>query len=171
MPAIERATSPDEIAAARRQMLRWYLPFGRAAILEHVKDVRLAPGTRAAFARLRALGIKTALASITWSFAVAWLAAELGADYASGTDWLDTHEVADFWPGDKAVWLAGLLAQLGATPDDLVAVGDSRGDIPMLQLARRGYFVGSTLPVALPHILHWPQADILAIVEHMLAHA
>jgi hypothetical protein len=34
---------------------------------------------------------------------------------------LDTDEVADFWPNDKATWLITLLTQLSASPDDLVA--------------------------------------------------
>jgi hypothetical protein len=38
----------------------------------------------------------------------------------------------------------------------------------MLKLARHGYFVGATMPAALPHVLHWPEADILALVGHML---
>lgn len=169
MKAVEQSRSLEEIVAARRQMLAWYLPHGKEAILRHVKHVPLAPGTEAAFARLRLYGIKTALASITWSFAVEWLAGQLGADYAVGTDWLDTDAVADFWPEDKAVWLTGLLSQMHASPDDLVAVGDSSGDIPMLKLARRGYFVGAAKPAELAHVLHWPQANILSLVEHMLA--
>lgn len=168
MKAIEQSKTLEEVAAARRQMLAWYLPHGREAILNHVKGVQLAPGAKAAFGRLRRSGIKTALVSITWKFAVEWLGAELGADYAIGTDWLDTDEVADFWPDDKAMWLTTLLAQLGASPNELVAVGDSSGDAPMLRLARRGYFVGTTIPADLTHVLHWPQANILSLVEHML---
>lgn len=64
MKDIERSKSWDEIAAARRHMLTWYLPHGRDAILDHVKDVQLAPGARAAFARLHLAGIKTALVSL-----------------------------------------------------------------------------------------------------------
>jgi phosphoserine phosphatase len=85
------------------------------------KACELPPGTKQAFALLRRIGIKTALVSITWSFVVEWLGAELGADYAVGTGWLDTDEVADFWPNDKATWLITLLTQLSASPDDLVA--------------------------------------------------
>lgn len=169
MKVIEELSSVAEIAAARRQMLSWYLPHGKEVILNIIKSMKFAPGAKAAFLRLRQYGIRTALASITWKFAVKWLAAELGADYAIGTEWLDTDEVADFWPEDKPVWLAGLLSELGASPDQLVVVGDSTGDIPMLQLGRCGYFVGKTMPVALPHVLHWPQANILSLVEHILA--
>ncbi len=169
MRVIEQSKSRDEIAAARRQMLHWYLPHGRASILDLVRGVQLAPGAKAAFARLRVHGIRTALVSMTWKFAVEWLATELGADYAIGTDWLDTDEVADFWPDDKATWLAALLTELDASPDGLVAVGDSSGDIPMLRLARRGYFVGAAMLEAMPHVMHCPQADILSLVDHMLS--
>ena len=120
----------------------WYLPHGKETILNHVNGVQLAPGAKAAFRRLRRFGIKTALVSISWKFAVEWLGLELGADYAVGTDWLDTDEVGDFRPDDKAVWLASLLAQLGTSPDELVAVGDSTGDIPIATARPARVFCG-----------------------------
>jgi HAD superfamily phosphoserine phosphatase-like hydrolase len=169
MRAFERLTARDDIAAARRSMLDWYKPFGKDQLLGHLRTVELAPGAKAGLGRLRELGIKTALVSITWSFAVAWLAAELGADYTVGTDWRDDDEVGDFWPDDKASWLGRLLADLNISPAALVAVGDSASDILMLKLAGRGYFVGTVLPEALPtHIHHHPAADIAALVEIIL---
>jgi HAD superfamily phosphoserine phosphatase-like hydrolase len=169
MRAFERLTARDDIAAARRTMLEWYKPFGRDLLLDHVRSVELAPGAKAGLGRLRKLGIKTALVSITWSFAVEWLAAELGADYAVGTDWRDDDQVGDFWPDDKVTWLERLLAELDISRDALVAVGDSASDIPMLKLAGRGYFVGTVPPEAFPaRIHHYPAADIAALVEIML---
>ncbi|WP_376776108.1 hypothetical protein [Rhizobium populisoli] len=50
----------------------------------------------------------------------------------------------------------------------MVAVGDSFGDMPMLQLAKRGFFVGHNLPAELSHVNHWPDANIEAIVENVL---
>lgn len=169
MAAFERLGSQDEIAAARRAMLEWYIPHGRPALLRCVRGATLAPGARAGLARLRAAGIRTALVSITWHFAVEWLAAELGVDYAVGTGWSESGEVVDFWPDDKATWLSALLKELDIAPDALVAVGDSTGDLPMLRLAGRGYFVGSAIPEPLPHVRHWPAADIEALVLDLLS--
>jgi HAD superfamily phosphoserine phosphatase-like hydrolase len=168
MRAFERLESQSEIAAARRTMLEWYVGHGRAALLEPLRTAKLAPRAKVGFARLRESGIKTALVSITWHFAVEWLAAELGADYAIGTGWRETGEVVDFWPDDKAIWLTALMKELEISPETLIAVGDSAGDIPMLRLAGRGYLVGPTVPEPLPHVRHWPAADIEALVDDMI---
>jgi HAD superfamily phosphoserine phosphatase-like hydrolase len=169
MKSFELLRSQAEIAAARRVMLDWYAPFGRASLLGFLRDIRLAPGARTGVACLRERGIKTALVSITWHFAVEWLAGELGADYAVGTGWADPGEVADFWPDDKATWLAALLTESRIAADALIAVGDSAGDVPMLRLAGRGYFVGAIMPEAMAHVVHLPGGDIQSIVEDMLA--
>ncbi|MFK0209178.1 HAD hydrolase family protein [Agrobacterium sp. NPDC090283] len=66
------------------------------------------------------------------------------------------------------MWLQTLMAELQIDRDSLVAVGDSHGDIPMLQLAKRSYFVGAVLPSELRHVNHWPDADIEAIVNDAL---
>ena len=168
MDAFEHLRSREEITAGRQAMLEWYSPFTRATLIGYLQDVRLAPGVRNGFARLKAEGIKIALVSITWQFAVDWLAADLGADYAIGTGWDDSTGISHFWPEDKAAWLESLLERLQIERKSLVAVGDSYGDIPMLQFASRGYFVGSALPPELQNIIHWPDADIAAIVSDIL---
>jgi len=168
MDAFELLRSREEISVGRQTMLEWYSPFSRETLIGYLHELRLAPGVRCGFARLKEEGIKIALVSINWQFAVDWLAADLGADYAVGTGWSDDGEIAHFWPEDKAAWLRSLLARLRIDHDALVAVGDSYGDIPMLQLARRGFFVGRILPAELRHVTHWPDADIEAIVENLL---
>ncbi len=168
MDAFELLRSREEITAGRQAMLEWYSPFNRATLIEYLQDLRLAPGVRNGFADLKAEGIKIALVSITWQFAVEWLAADLGADYAVVTGWDESTKIAHFWPEDKAIWLKSLLERLQIERDSLVAVGDSYGDIPMLQLASRSYFVGSVLLPELQHINHWPDADIAEIVSDVL---
>lgn len=169
MDAFELVRNREEATIGRQTMLEWYAPYGQAALLGHLKELRLAPGVREAFARLKSQNIKIALVSITWQFAVEWLAADLGADYAVGTGWSGDDEIEHFWPEDKAIWLENLLLDLQIERHELVAVGDSHGDIPMLRFAHRGYFVGDILPDALSHVPHWPDGDILAIVEDALS--
>jgi len=38
----------------------------------------------------------------------------------------------------------------------------------MLKVVGRGYYVGATMPENLPHIRHWPFADIDELVEDMI---
>lgn len=169
MDAFELFRSREEITAGREAMLEWYAPHSRVKLLEYLKnDLRLAPGVRDGFARLKSDGVKIALVSITWQFAVEWLANDLGADYAVGTGWDEHDKIGHFWPEDKAIWLLSLLEKLEIEANSLVAVGDSYGDIPMLKLARRSYYVGDTLPSELQHVNHWPDADISAIVSDVL---
>ncbi|PZU20525.1 MAG: hypothetical protein DI589_17370 [Shinella sp.] len=168
MAAFERLRTREDIADGRHAMLEWYRPYSQATLIEYLRDLRLAPGVRSGFARLKSQGVKIALVSITWQFAVEWLAADLGADYAVGTGWSPENGIAHFWPEDKATWLQTLLETLEIDQRGLVAAGDSYGDIPMLKFAGRGYFVGTDLPQDLQHVHHWPNADISAIVDDIL---
>jgi phosphoserine phosphatase len=118
---------------------------------------------------LRRAGIQVALVSITWQFAVEWLAAELGADWAVGTQWCDDDEIVHFWSADKATWLARRAAELYLHPAQVAAVGDSAGDLPMLEYAGTSYFVGRD-PTNLPaHVKHWPAADLSDLVRDLLS--
>jgi phosphoserine phosphatase len=168
MLAFERLTSLTEIADARHKMIEWYRPYGRDSLVESLNGALLAPGARDGLMLLRRAGVRIAFVSLTWQFAVDWFAAQLGADYAIGTAWLENDEVVHFWPEDKAAWLTQLLAGLALDPSDLVAVGDSTGDLPMLRLAGKGYYVGATLPIPMDHVHHWPDANIEEIVTDML---
>jgi phosphoserine phosphatase len=169
MQAFEQLTAKADIARARMEMAEWYRPFDRETLSACVDRATLAPGTREGFAALRRAGLKIALVSITWQFAVERLAHQLGADHAVGTALTASGEVAHFWPDDKVTWTTRYLARAGHPKDAFAAVGDSLSDLPMLLQSRRGYFVG-TKPVELPaHVLYWPDADISEIVADLLA--
>ncbi|WP_437409067.1 haloacid dehalogenase-like hydrolase [Sinorhizobium meliloti] len=132
--------------AGREFMLQWYAPFESTSLIKHLEELRLAPGVKEGFARLKGAGIKVALVSITWEFAVGWLAPQLGADHAVGTGWQNDGTISHFWPEDKASYLSSLLAVLNLDRNALAAVGASDGDIPMLNFASRSYFVGADIP-------------------------
>jgi phosphoserine phosphatase len=171
MRAFERLTSLPEIWAARRVMAAWCQSStggNREALLAHLDMAQLAPGARTGVRRLRSKGIKIAFVSISWKFAVEWLAQDLGADFFVGTDWLETGEVMDFWPSDKATWLLSLLEKLSVNPNDTIVIGDSAGDLPILKVVGRGYYVGAVMPEELPHVRHRPFADINDLVEDMI---
>jgi len=73
------------------------------------------------------------------------LAEELGlhgTDYVVGwTAWLDLSPVGV----SKASGLAHVVAELGLTGDDVLAIGDGRNDIEMLQWAGRGVAMGQAI--------------------------
>ncbi|MBW6425887.1 haloacid dehalogenase-like hydrolase [Rhizobium sp. XQZ8] len=101
MNAFELFRSREEITVGRQTMLEWYSPFSRETLIGYLQDLRLAPGVRRGFARLKEEGIKIALVSITWQFAVDWLAADLGADYESALDGAITVRSGIFGPKIK----------------------------------------------------------------------
>ncbi|MBG0511082.1 haloacid dehalogenase-like hydrolase [Agrobacterium sp. MOPV5] len=169
MDAFELFRSRDEIAAGRETMLEWYAPFDRAALIGHLSELRLAPGVKEGFARLKEAGVKIALVSITWEFAVGWFASELGADCAIGAGWEQKGTIVHFWPEDKASYLNSLIVELGINRDAVAAAGDSHGDIPMLNLASRSYFVGEHLPSELSSAKHLHNANIEEIALDILA--
>ena len=65
-----------------------------------------------------------------------------GTDYVVGwTAWLDLSPVGV----SKASGLAHVVAELGLTGDDVLAIGDGRNDIEMLQWAGRGVAMGQAI--------------------------
>ena len=169
MREFEQLTSAVEIAEARATMVSWYRSHDRATLLQHVQTAALAAGVHEGMADLKRAGVQVALVSITWQFAVEWLAIKLGADWAVGTQWRADDEIVHFWPADKATWLAGRATEFGLHPAEIAAIGDSAGDLPMLNYAGTGYFVGQN-PADLPsHVRHWPAADISEIVRDLLS--
>jgi phosphoserine phosphatase len=169
MHAIERLRARGDITAARYEMLSWYRPHDRATLLRHVRTATLAPGARAGIAALKQSGVRVAFVSITWEFAVQWLASELDADFVVGTRWHGNDTIEHFWPEDKPTWLSLRATELQMRPTEVAAVGDSAGDLAMLRWAGTGYFVGSSSHDLPPHVRHWPAADIRDIARDILA--
>ncbi len=169
MAALEHGRSIADVAYARATMAAWYRSLGTDALLGHLRAARLAPGTREGIALLRAADVKVALVSLSWQFALDWFLRELSADYAVGAGLAKDGTVVHFWPEDKARWLHATAHALGLTRADVVAVGDSPADLPMLRFAASGFYVGRDPPPDLPaHVRHWPQADIAALAQEII---
>ena len=113
---------------------------------------------------------KIAIVSLTWSFAAEWFTQRFGADYSVGQGLSRDGTIAHFWPQGKALWLTRLATRLGIDMRDPVAVGDSRGDIPMLLAAGRRYWVRQTPPpVDLEEkVIHKPAANILHLAHRLI---
>jgi HAD superfamily phosphoserine phosphatase-like hydrolase len=163
---------PDQVAeitAAREESAGWYSSFTHDELLDHVSPIRVAPGVDDGFALLHAHGFKIAVVSLTWEFAVEWFADRFVGDYYVGTGLSPDGEITHFWPEDKALWLAGLADKLGVDMDDVAAVGDTRGDVPMLLSVGHPYWVGETVPPQLNgKVIHEPDGDIRVVAESIV---
>lgn len=169
MREFERLTTVAQITAARAEMASWYTGRSHAELCTPLADATLAPGVSVGFARLRRHGIATALVSITWDFAVAWFAQVLNADYYVGTNLAADGTITHFWPEDKARWIRALTVDRTIGLDQVAAVGDSAGDVPMLQTIGLPFFVGKSLPPGLPPVTHIPDGDIDQIARTIIA--
>lgn len=119
---------------------------GRAAALldEVVAEVEYHDGVAAACAELREAGVRLAIVSAGISALTERVATDLGmelhrANTIHVAGGLFTGEVdVTVAPGDKARVFAETIATLGLDPADVVAVGDSPGDIDMFRAAGLG---------------------------------
>lgn len=148
MRELERLESTDieGVTVAREEMAEWYSTYTFSDLCNHLATVQVAPGVDEGFALLREHGFKIAIVSLTWEFAVEWFADRFGADYSAGTGLSADGLITHFWPRDKAIWLTALADRLSVDMNDVAAVGDSNGDVPMLLSVGHPYWVGQTIP-------------------------
>jgi HAD superfamily phosphoserine phosphatase-like hydrolase len=168
MQHFETLCRQEEIELAREEMAGWYRGVEPSDLLFLLRDATLAPNAREAIALLRQRGFVVAIASITWEFAVAWFAEQLGVRHYSGTGLLPDGRVVHEWPGDKPTRVLKLVNELGIPWHRTAAVGDSTGDVPMLRAVRHPFFVGPRLPDGLGHATHLHNADMLALTSLLI---
>ena len=165
-----RSDQIEEVKAARAEMAEWYDSYTAIDLCKHLVAAPVAPGAVEAFSLLHEHEFKIAIVSLTWDFAAEWFADRFGADYSVGTRLSPDGEVTHFWPQDKALWLTSLADRLGVGMNDVVAVGDSRGDIPMLLAAGHRYWVGETFPPELENAFtHKSDGNILRLAQRIVA--
>lgn len=150
----------EAIIAAREEMAGWYRQKSLEDLCSSLVELKLAPGVSDGIDLLNESGIQIAIASITWEFAVEWLANRFGIDYYVGTKLSPEGNVTHFWPDDKAGWLQKIALQLGLGLDRVAAVGDSSSDKGMLEIVGAPFFVGTGLPQELSDVHHLPDGDI-----------
>lgn len=107
-------------------------------IAEVMKTIPLIHGIDEAFSALRTQGLHLILATVTWRFAAkvvaerfkldAWSGCVMG-ESASGI--LDGAVVTHFDEYDKRAFVEAYCAKHGIAMSEVVAVGDSRSDIPL----------------------------------------
>ena len=159
----------SEIAAAREEMARWYSSFSLDELCARLAEMRLATGLEEGFELLRGNDYHLAIISVTWEFAVKWFAKRLGADYHVGVGLSSSGRITHFGPEDKALWLRNLARGLGLHMRDVAAVGDSSGDIAMLEAAGHSFWVGERVPHVLAgRAIHQPNGDIAEIARQIV---
>lgn len=168
MLEMERLTERDDILAAREEMTGWYQSVSMADLCASLEELVLAPGTLKAFQLLKQCQIRIAIISVTWDFAVAWVAQRLGADSYVGSRYYANGLIGHFWPEDKPRWLRALAESFGLQMDQVAAVGDSPGDFPMLRVVGHPFFVGKSRPSGIDHLTHYPDGNILSIARQLV---
>ena len=162
-------TQTEAIVAAREEFTGWFRCLTIEDLREHILSMRVAPGVDEGFALLRKHGFRIAIVSLTWEFAVEWCAERFGGDYYVGTGLTQDGKITHFWPEDKATWVAGLAHKLGVEMRDVAAVGDSKGDVPMLLAVGHPYWVAKAVPAELDgKVTHQPDGHIRAVAESIV---
>lgn len=157
-----------EVKASVEKAARWFDGTDIDEVCGCLATVELAPGAQEAFALLRAAGVRTAIVSLTWSFAAEWFARLLGADAFLGTAIRPDGSLMHVLPADKGVWFACLADRLGIERHETAAVGDSRGDLDLFAAAGRSIYVGDRLPPGCGAI-HHPWGDLSEVAKALLA--
>ena len=170
MQRFEGLSSEAEIGAARNEMACWYEGRTPAQLCATLDAARWAPGAREGVALLQTNGVEVVIASITWSFAVEWVAERLGVARVLATRLEGGGRVAHVWPRDKPRWLERVLSELGVPRARSAAVGDSDSDGDLLEEAALRFFVGSGPPPRLRGVVHRPEGNIEPIAREILAH-
>ena len=167
---LERMREFEQLGSNQiEEMAEWYSSFTFSDLCQHLTAIRVAPGVAEGFALLRDHGFRIAIVSLTWEFAVEWFANRFGADYSVGTGLTSDGLVTHFWPQDKALWLTGLADRLDVAMEDVAAVGDSSGDIPMLLSVGHRYWVGQTIPPELDRkVIHEPSGDMRLVATRII---
>lgn len=168
MKRFESLTVQAEIAAARSEMARWYTEISRESLIECLSGAQWAPGAIRGVRRLREAGVHVGIASITWGFAVAWFAAQLGVEHFLATELGKNGHIEHVWPEDKPAWMERLASRLQVQSENVAAVGDSFGDVAMLQAASLPFYVG-TYPPPGTKFLHRPGANVLTLAQEILS--
>ena len=162
-------TQTEAIVGAREEFAEWFCSYTIDELREQVVSMQAAPGVDEGFALLHEHGFRIALVSLTWEFAVEWCVERFGADYGVGTGLSPDGRITHFWPEDKATWVAGLAGKLGVEMKDVAAVGDSKGDVPMLLAVGHPYWVAKAVPPELDgKVAHVPDGDIGVVAERIV---
>ncbi|MGQ9646731.1 MAG: HAD family hydrolase [Thermodesulfobacteriota bacterium] len=109
-------------------------------LLEIVRTVPFHPGADELIAYLKGKGLKLSLVSSGLSILSNWVHQKYGFDYSVSNDLLQENGVLtgkvriQVYYDKKAEWVKRILEKFHLKPEEVIAIGDSRGDIDMFQM-------------------------------------
>ena len=108
---------------------------------EIVKTVSFHPGVDELISHLKQKGLKIAMVSSGLSLLSNWVHQKYGFDYSVSNDLLHENGTLtgkvriQVYYDQKAAWVKKILKQFRVKPEEMIAVGDSRGDLELFQMA------------------------------------
>jgi phosphoserine phosphatase len=112
---------------------------------EIVKTVPFHPGVDELIHYLKQKGLKLSMVSSGLSLLTDWVHQKYGFDYSVSNDLLHENGVLtgkvkiQVYYDKKAEWVEKILKQFGVRPEEVIAIGDSKGDMDMFQMV--GYSI------------------------------
>ncbi len=109
-------------------------------LLEIVKTVPFHPGVEALINHLKQKGLKLSMVSSGLSLLTHWVHQRYGFDYSVSNDLLHENGVLtgkvkiQVYYDKKREWVEKILKRFGVNPEEVIAIGDSKGDIDMFQM-------------------------------------
>ena len=109
-------------------------------LLEIVKTVPFHPGANELIRYLKQKGLKLSLVSSGLSLLSDWVHQTHGFDYSVSNDLLHENGLLtggvkiQVYYDKKAEWVKRILKQFRVKPEEVMAIGDSKGDIDMFQM-------------------------------------
>jgi phosphoserine phosphatase len=121
-------------------------------LLEIVKTVPFQPGADELINYLKNKGLKFAMISSGLSVLTQWVHQRYGFDYSVSNDLLHENGILtgkvkiQVYYDKKAEWVKKILKQFGVKPEEVIAIGDSVGDIDMFQMVGFSIAFNSSCP-------------------------
>ena len=109
-------------------------------LLEIVKTVPFHPGVDELINYLKQKGLKLSMVSSGLSLLSNWVHQKYGFDYSVSNDLLHENGILtgkvkiQVYYDKKAEWVEKILKQFGVKPEQVIAIGDSKGDMDMFQM-------------------------------------
>jgi len=111
------------------------------ALSKIVQGVSFHPGVDELVGHLKQKGLKLAMVSSGLSLLSNWVHQKYGFDYSVSNDLLHENGVLtgnvkiQVYYDQKAVWAGRILKQFGVKSEEMIALGDSRGDLELFRMA------------------------------------
>ena len=109
-------------------------------VLEIIKSVPFQPGADELINYFKKKGVKLSLVSSGLSLLSDWVHQKYGLDYSVSNDLLHENGVLTgrvkirVYYDKKAEWVRRILKQFGVKPEEVIAIGDSKGDMDMFRM-------------------------------------